>query len=100
MHISLCGIPVIFHTIVTGSCPLMQISLYPTHESFGLQYNTIQYNTIQHNTIQYDTIRYDTIRCDTLRYDTIRYDIILYFKTTCHLGAESSFKRERETNYK
>ena len=25
--------------------------------------------------------------------------IILYF-TTCHLGAESSFKGERETNYK
>ena len=26
--------------------------------------------------------------------------IIILYLTTCHLGAESSFKRERETNYK
>ena len=26
--------------------------------------------------------------------------IIIIYLTTCHLGAESSFKRERETNYK
>ena len=25
--------------------------------------------------------------------------IIILYLTTCHLGAESSFKRERETNY-
>ena len=26
--------------------------------------------------------------------------IIILYLTTCHLGAKSSFKRERETNYK
>ena len=26
--------------------------------------------------------------------------IIIIYLITCHLGAESSFKRERETNYK
>ena len=26
--------------------------------------------------------------------------IIILYLTTCHPGAESSFKRERETNYK
>ena len=25
--------------------------------------------------------------------------IVILYLTTCHLGAESSFKRERETNY-
>ena len=31
---------------------------------------------------------------------TIIIIIIILYLTTCHLGAESSFKRERETNYK
>ena len=31
----LCGMPVVSHTIVIGSCLLMEMSLYPTHVPFG-----------------------------------------------------------------